>query len=78
MKNVKVVLNSAGIRDLLHSRGIESAILEAGNSVQQRAGENFGTVIYRMKTRSVVRVSAINAEGRKENRDDNVLLKALH
>lgn len=31
-----------------------------------------------MPTRSVVRVSAINKEGVKENLDSNVLLKSLH
>jgi hypothetical protein len=75
---VKIVLNSNGIRELLHSGGIESALMQAGNKVQAKAGANFGVTAFTMPSRSVVRVSAINKDGIKENVDNNVLLKALH
>lgn len=52
--------------------------MEVGKTVQGRAGNNFRTFAFRMPSRSVVRVSAINAEGKKENADNNVLLKSLH
>ena len=77
-KKVKVVLNSAGIREMLHSPGIESALVQAAKNVQGRAGANFGVKSFSMPSRSVVRVSAINKDGMKENVDNNVLLKALH
>jgi len=77
-KNVKVVLNRKGIRELLHSDGIESALVQAGNSVQAKAGANFGVKAFSMPSRSVVRVSAINKNGVRENVDNNVLLKSLH
>lgn len=78
MSKVKIELNSSGIRELLHSPGINSALLEAGNNVKGRAGSNFGAKLINMPSRSIVRVSAINKDGMKENADDNVLLKALH
>ena len=77
-KKVKVELISPGIRELLHSPGIESALVEAGRNVQGRAGANFGVKSFSMPSRSVVRVSAINKDGIKENVDNNVLLKSLH
>ena len=77
-KKVKVVLNSAGIREMLHSPGIESALVQAGQKVQGKAGANFGVKAFSMPSRSVVRVSAINKDGMKENVDNNVLLKSLH
>lgn len=77
-KKVKVELISPGIRELLHSSGIESALVEAGRNVQGRAGANFGIKLFSMPSRSVVRVSAINKDGIKENVDNNVLLKSLH
>lgn len=78
MSNVKIELNSAGIQALLHSDGIKTALMEAGIRVQANAGDNFAAELVDMPTRSIVRVSAINKQGMKENSDDNVLLKALH
>lgn len=78
MSNVKVELNSAGIRELLHSTGIQSALMRVGQTVQGRAGANFGVTAVDMPTRSIVRVSAINREGMKENSEDNVLVKSLY
>ena len=78
MSDVKVVLNSEGIKELLHSPGIKAALLAAGQAVQGRAGANFCTTAVDMPSRSIVRVSAINKDGVKENLDDNVLLKSLH
>lgn len=74
----KIVLNSPGIRELLHSPGIESALLQAGQKVQGKAGANFGLRAISMPSRSIVRVGAINSGGVKENTDNNVLLKSLH
>lgn len=78
MSKVKIVLNSSGIRELLHSPGIEASLLSAGEKVQGRAGGNFGTRLVKMPTRSIVRVSAVNRDGVKENVDNNTLLKSLH
>ena len=77
-KKVKIEMNKAGMNELLHSPGIESALMKAGQTVQSRAGDNFGAFAVRMPSRSIVRVSAVNREGVKENRDTNVLLKSLH
>ncbi len=78
MSNVDIKLDSSGINELLHSAEIGSALREVGNGVQSRAGDNFQAVTLNLPTRLVVRVSAANKDGVKENLDNNVLLKAVH
>lgn len=77
MSKVKIVLNSPGINALLHSEEMRGLLMQVGNSVADRAGENFAAEAFDMPTRSVVRVSPINKQGAIENSKDNVLLKAL-
>ena len=76
-EKIKIVLNRGGINELLHSAGIESALMSAAEKVQGRAGANFGAFAVKMPSRSIVRVSAVNREGMKENSDNNVLVKSL-
>ena len=76
MSKVKIELNSAGIQELLHSEEMKGILLETGNAVAARCGENFGAEAFDMPTRSVVRVSPINRAGAIENSDSNTLLKA--
>ena len=78
MNKVRIEMNRAGMNELLHSAEIESAIMNAAKKVQSRAGSNFGAVAVKMPTRSIVRVSALNRDGMKENSDNNVLLKSLY
>ena len=78
MSKVRIVMNRAGMNKLLHSAGIESALMSAAKKVQGRAGANFGTISVRMPSRSIVRVGAINRDGMKENSDNNVLVKSLY
>lgn len=77
-KKVEIEMNRSGMNELLHSAEIEAALASAANKVQSRAGSNFGVTPVRMPSRSIVRVSAINRAGVKENLDGNVLLKSLH
>ena len=75
-KNVKIVLNSAGINELLHSEEITAALMEASQAVQGRAGDDFEVVPVSMPTRNIVRVQSANARGEQRNRDENTLLKS--
>lgn len=78
MSKVKIVMNRDGMNELLHSAEIESALMGAANKVQGRAGSNFGAFAVKMPSRSIVRVSALNRDGMKENSDNNVLVKSLY
>ena len=76
-KNLEIVLNSAGINELLHSEEISAQLMSIGQETEARAGDNFAATISQMPTRTVCRVAAINKDGVLENSRDNTLLKAL-
>ena len=78
MSKVRIEMNRAGMNELLHSAEIESAIMNAAKKVQSRAGADFGAFAVKMPSRSIVRVSALNRAGMKENSDNNILLKSLY
>lgn len=75
-KNVVIVLNSAGINQLLHSDEITQELINASQAVQGRAGDDFEVVPVSMPTRNIVRVQSANARGEQRNRDENTLLKS--
>ena len=77
LSKVKIELNSAGIKELLHSDGIKAALSEAGERVQSRAGDGYDAFPVEMPGRSIVRVSATTKEARKDNSDNNTLVRAL-
>ena len=60
-KNVVIVLNSAGINQLLHSDEITQELMNASQAVQGRAGDDFEVVPVSMPTRNIVRVQSANA-----------------
>lgn len=77
-KRCHVVLNSAGIRDLLKSAEIQSVLNETAGEVARRAGEGYEAVPGTLgKTRANARVQAATNEAKKDNLENNTLLKAL-
>lgn len=77
-KKCHVVLNSAGIRELLKSSEIQSVLNETAETVARRAGEGYEAVPGTLgKTRANVRVQAATKEANKDNLENNTLLKAL-
>ena len=66
-KNIKVVLNSSGVKDLLKSKEIQSVLEQQANRIAGKAGG--GTELYIAETRAVVEVSGDNW--------NNSLLKAV-
>lgn len=84
MSNVRIVLNHAGVKELLNSPEIQSALMEQGQRIQgnangmaQTKGAEFHAVAVRTPGRGIVRVSAANAAGVRDNLKNNTLLKAL-
>ena len=76
-KKVKIKLNSAGIKELLKSSEIEAACREQAEAVVQRAGDGYKANSFVGKNRVNVSVSADTPEARKDNLENNTLLKAL-
>lgn len=77
MSNVKIELDHVGMNALLHDPGIQAELLRQGHAIQSRAGQNYTVKAVNMPSRSIVRVSAENAEGVRDNLGNNTLLKAV-
>lgn len=77
MADVKVVLNGAGVRELLKCAEIEATCREVAQDVASRAGSGYEVDTYVGKTRVNAMVSAATREARKDNLENNTLLRAL-
>lgn len=77
MGNVRVELNSAGIRELLKSEKIAEACKEQAERVAWQAGAGFEVQSRRYPERTGYAVSAESKEAVRKTYQDNVLLKAL-
>ena len=77
MSKVKFKLNSAGVRELLKSQEAMAVVKSYADAVQDRAGEGYEVTRYVGKRRVNASVSAATKEARKDNYDNNTLLKAL-
>ena len=83
-KNVVIVLNSAGINQFLHSEELVGKCREKADQVATRAmdmaqvsGAEYAAFPVNAPTRGLYRVSPTNAAARKDNSDNNTLVKAL-
>lgn len=76
--NVKIELNSAGVRELLLSPEIMAACKEQAEEIVSRAGEGYGIDPYEGKGRVNVSIGAVSQEAVQRNYESNELLKALH
>lgn len=77
MSDVKIELNSAGIRELLKSAEIASVCEEEAHKVASRCGAGYKVDTYTGKTRVNAMVSADTKEAYRDNLKNNTLLKAL-
>lgn len=77
MSKVKFKLNGAGVRELLKSQEAMAVVKSYADAVQGRAGEGYEVTTYVGKTRVNASVAAATKEARKDNYDNNTLLKAL-
>ena len=76
MSKVKVVLNSAGIRDLLKSPEVSGEIKKHCDAVQSRAGDGYASNVISGKRRAVGRVYAYSKKAISDNYENNTLLTA--
>lgn len=71
MSNVRIELNSAGIRDLLRSNEMQQFLETQAKSIAKRAGEE--CEVYVAQTRGVAEVRTTGTQGNKNNK----MIKAL-
>lgn len=77
MARVQIVLNQAGIREFLKSPSVQSMLLQHANQIAAKAGEGFTADVQAGKRRAYGRVTAQTQTARRNNLDNNTLLKAL-
>lgn len=77
MNDVKIKLNSAGIRELLKSPEITAAVTEVAKGVQSRAGTGYSIDVRSGKKRAIAEVYSGTKKARKDTLENNTLLKAL-
>ena len=68
-------LNSAGVRELLKSPGIQNALVAHASAVKNRAGDGYDVFVG--STRANVSVRTVSESAAKDNLRNNTLLKAM-
>ena len=77
MSRVDFKLNRAGVRELLRSGEMASICREHANKVKNAAGDGYEVTTYTGRNRVNASVHAETDEARKDNYENNTVLKAL-
>lgn len=77
MANVKVVLNKAGVRELLQSDEMMSVCERYANQALSRLGEGYTVSSMVGKNRAITSVYAESVKAKQENLENNTILKSL-
>lgn len=77
MSKVRFKLNRSGVRELLQSQEAMAVVTDYANAVCGRAGAGYEVTSMTGRTRVNASVKAESVEARKDNYENNTLLKAL-
>ena len=77
MSNVKIVLNSAGIRELLCSPEMGSIVGGLASGIAARCGEGYASDTKAMPGRVIASAYTDSASARRDNLKNNTLLRYL-
>lgn len=77
MANVKFKLNYQGVRELLQSDRMKSICEEYANAALGRLGDGYEVTSQVGETRVNAEVAAVTHRARKENLENNTILKSL-
>lgn len=77
MSKVEIVLNSAGIREMLLSSEMQEILGELAAGIAGRAGEGYEHDIYLTGGRAVASAYTETDEAYQDNLDNNTLLRSL-
>lgn len=76
-KNGELRLNQQSVRNMLYSKEIEQALIEAAKFIQSRAGNGYDVETYRGHDRVRAAVKTNSNESALDNLNNNTLLKAV-
>lgn len=77
MAKVKIVLNRSGVRALLRSDESEAFCQTLAQKVADRLDEGYEVTTYKGKNRVNASVKAVSYKAKKENLENNTILKAV-
>ena len=77
MAKVKIELNSSGVRELLRSEEMKEECEKRANEALGRLGDGYVVTTHTGKNRVNASVYADTFEARKDNMENNTILKAL-
>lgn len=75
---MKFKLNGKGVRTLLQSEGMQGVLNGYAVTTASNAGGGYGHNMVVGKRRAIARVYAATVKARRDNNENNTLLKALH
>ena len=75
---MKFVLNRSGVKELLKSAEMQSVLREYTSTVERNAGSGYSSNVKVGRNRASGRVYAYTSEARRENSENNTLLRSLH
>lgn len=77
MSKVEIVLNSAGIREMLRSAEMQALLGEKAAEIAGRCGEGYASDTYMTPGRAIASVFTESREAIKDNLDNNTILRNL-
>ena len=77
MTKVKFELNRKGVADLMKSSSMQQVLKGYATGIKNRAGHGFEQDIHVGKNRANARVWADTSQAKKDNLDNNTLLKSV-
>ena len=77
MSKVKIVLNKQGMREMLRSQGVHNAIRSEAGNIASRCGEGYAASSTIGRERALASVYAETSEAKRDNLDNNTILKAV-
>lgn len=77
MGKAEVILNKAGVGELLKSQWAADCCMEVAERVASSAGDGYTTRLHTSEQRAIVNVYAETEEAYQDNLDNNTLLKAI-
>ena len=77
MSKIKFKLNRKGVAELLKSAGMQEVLNEYATGIRNRCGDGYTQDIYVGKNRANAMVSAETYQAKKDNLENNTILKAV-
>lgn len=77
MSKVKFKLNRSGVAELMRSSAMQAVLQEYATGIRNRCGDGYTQDIYVGKNRANATVSAETYKAKRDNLENNTILKAV-